>query len=97
MTHRLFHWLFASRADGRIVIAQWPSLALWIFLAALAIGEVVPPGAAGTLVRMVGTVSLVVWAIDEILRGVNPWRRLLGAAVLSWLCAKGLLALVHRG
>lgn len=27
---------------------------------------------------------LLVWAADEILRGVNPWRRCLGAAVLIY-------------
>jgi hypothetical protein len=26
-------------------------------------------------------VSLLIWAADEIVRGVNPWRRCLGAAV----------------
>jgi hypothetical protein len=25
------------------------------------------------------------WAVDEVLRGVNPWRRLLGTAVLAGL------------
>jgi hypothetical protein len=29
--------------------------------------------------------SIAVWAADEILRGVNPFRRLLGGAVLGWL------------
>ncbi len=90
-------WLFADRATGRIVIAQWPNLALWIFLAAFAIGNSVPQGAAGTIVRMVGTTSLTVWAVDEILRGVNPWRRLLGIAVLAWLCAQAAVALSHGG
>jgi hypothetical protein len=28
--------------------------------------------------------GLFIWAIDEILRGVNPWRRLLGIAVLGY-------------
>jgi hypothetical protein len=28
--------------------------------------------------------SLVIWAAGEIIRGVNPWRRFLGAAVLAY-------------
>jgi hypothetical protein len=28
--------------------------------------------------------ALLFWAGDEILRGVNPWRRMLGAGVLAW-------------
>jgi len=33
-------------------------------------------------VDVAGRVALVLWAGDEIIRGVNPFRRLLGAAVL---------------
>jgi hypothetical protein len=29
------------------------------------------------------TLSLLWWATDEVLRGVNPWRRLLGTVVLG--------------
>ena len=90
-------WLFVDRASGRIVVAQWPNLALWIFLASLTAGALVGRGEAGTIVGAVGTASLVVWAVDEILRGTNPWRRLLGAAVLLGLCVRGGLALARRG
>jgi hypothetical protein len=24
------------------------------------------------------------WGADELIRGVNPWRRLLGALVIAW-------------
>jgi hypothetical protein len=41
-----------------------------------------PSGAAGTALEVVATGALIWWAGDEILRGVNPWRRLLGGAVL---------------
>jgi hypothetical protein len=37
-----------------------------------------------TVVTVVGTAALLVWAIDEIVRGVNPWRRALGSGVLVW-------------
>ena len=32
--------------------------------------------------RIVALLSLTIWALDEIVRGVNPWRRCLGAVVL---------------
>ena len=32
--------------------------------------------------KVVGGVSLAIWALDEVGRGVNPWRRCLGASVL---------------
>jgi hypothetical protein len=41
-----------------------------------------PSGAAGTALELVATGALIWWAGDEILRGANPWRRLLGGAVL---------------
>jgi len=32
--------------------------------------------------------ALIWWAVDELIRGVNPWRRLLGGAVLAGQIAK---------
>ena len=37
----------------------------------------------GSGVAGVGAAGLVVWSGDEIVRGVNPWRRLLGGGVLA--------------
>jgi hypothetical protein len=31
--------------------------------------------------------ALLVWALDELLRGVHPWRRLLGTVVLAGIVA----------
>ena len=39
-----------------------------------------------------GAVALAFWAIDEILRGVNPLRRILGAAVLTFVAIRLLAA-----
>lgn len=36
-----------------------------------------------TAASIVAVASLVIWAGDEIIRGVNPWRRTLGVAVLG--------------
>ena len=77
-------WLFRSRETGRITIAQAPNLPLWIFLGAAALRLMLDPeGTAGRTVDVVATGALFWWAADEIVRGVNPWRRFLGAAVLA--------------
>lgn len=76
-------WLFLDRRTGRIVIAQRPNLTLTLWLVCLVVARLTHPhGAWSTALRIVGAVALVAWAGDEIARGVNPWRRLLGAAVL---------------
>jgi hypothetical protein len=77
-------WLFRNRRTGQITIVQFPNVPLWLFLAATAVRSVLDPaGDVRTAVRAVSTVGLVWWAIDEVIRGVNPWRRLLGGAVLA--------------
>ncbi|MGH8992095.1 MAG: hypothetical protein ACRDZ7_11335 [Acidimicrobiia bacterium] len=41
-----------------------------------------PAGSVDTALRVIATGGLIWWAVDEVLRGVNPWRRILGAGVL---------------
>ena len=80
-----FRWWFESRETGRITIAQFPNWPLF------AIG-------AGWLVRLVVnessgvygfaggsiTVLWLFWGADELIRGANPFRRLLGTLVIAW-------------
>jgi len=75
-----FDWCFRSREDGRITIAQLPNPALWIFLATVVLRRVVPDEQEGALevLAWVGLAALAWWALDELIRGCNPWRRLLG-------------------
>jgi hypothetical protein len=80
---RGFRWAFVSRRNDRVTVAQWPNLPLAIFLVCTVASRVFhPAGVAATFVRVVGVVALIVWALDEMARGVNPFRRLLGGAVL---------------
>jgi len=39
-------------------------------------------GDVSRVAGVVATVALAVWAADEVVRGVNPFRRVLGTAVL---------------
>jgi hypothetical protein len=83
MLRRAFDWLFRDRETGRIVVAQWPNLPLGLFLAATLVRVVVHPhGAVAGALTVVGTTALLWWAVDEVVRGVNPFRRGLGAVVL---------------
>lgn len=84
-------WMFADRRTGRIVVAQMPNAALWVAAAAFAAARLAPAGGGVAMVlSAIETAALVFWAGDEILRGVNPWRRLLGACVLLGLAIRRL-------
>lgn len=77
-------WLFRNRHTGRITIVQAPNLALWLFIAAAVLRSLLnPTGGLRSALDGLATIALVWWAVDEIVRGVNPWRRLLGGAVLA--------------
>ena len=69
----LLDWFFRNRHTGRITIAQFPNVPLWIFVAAALLRWIIPSGSwAHTLAAWVAAVALAWWAGDEILRGVNP-------------------------
>lgn len=88
---RFVRWAFENRQTGAITIAQMPNPALWVVLAGLVLRWVWhPQGAIGLRLDCLVTAALVVWALDELMRGVNPWRRTLGAAVLVYEMASVL-------
>lgn len=76
-------WMLRDRTTGKLVAAQFPNIPIIIWFVATGL-SVVTTGTAHTILGYVATVALVVWAGDELLRGVNPFRRLLGAVVLAW-------------
>ena len=80
-----FRWLFEDRRTGKIVVGQTPNLPLILSVCAFAADAALKPqGAAGTVLRGVKVSSLSYWALDELVRGVNPFRRIGGAAVLAF-------------
>jgi hypothetical protein len=84
MLKRAFEWCVRDRRTGRIVVAQWPNVPLGVYLAASLVRRLAAPeGTAGTALGVVATVALAGWAGDEVIRGVNPWRRALGATVAA--------------
>jgi hypothetical protein len=81
---RLLNWFFVDRRTSAVTIAQWPNLLLWIAIGAgIAVRISPPPGNPGFVLTIVLKGALVLWALDEIFRGVNPWRRC-RAAVLAF-------------
>ena len=82
---------FRNPDTGDMILVEMPNIPLWIFLACAAARLVFQPvGTVGTAVSIIGTVSLAVWAVMEVLRGDSPFRRVLGGLVLATL-AIGLL------
>lgn len=76
---RFMDWAFRDRRSGAIVIGQWPNPPLWVFgvasVAEWAL-EAAAPGLPPWLfagLRIVALLGLIIWALDEIVRGVNPW------------------------
>jgi hypothetical protein len=79
---RVLRWLFVNRRTGRLTVVQWPNLPLWIFIVASLVVRVShPSGRAHEVWRVLVAVSLLAWSLDELVRGVNPFRRLLGVVV----------------
>ena len=77
------HW-WVRDGNGNISVAQRPNPALVVWLLAVVVGwaGVLGAGRAATL-DAVGGGALVVWALDELVRGASPVRRLMGAVVLT--------------
>ncbi len=68
---------------GRVVLAQSPNPAFGVWAAATGL-RLAADADADVLLRGVAAGALLVWSLDELLRGVTPFRRLLGAGVLAY-------------
>lgn len=79
--HPALSWLFRDRRTGKFAIIQRPNVPLIIWMIATLLGRLIH----NSILMTIGSISLLVWALDEIVRGVNPWRRFLGAAVAAAL------------
>jgi hypothetical protein len=80
--------MFRNRQTGRITIGQVPNIPLVIFVSAWVLRLVLSPsGGLRSALDVIAWVALAIWAGDEIVRGVNPFRRLLGAVVAVGLVA----------
>ena len=89
----LLDWFFRDRRTGKILIVHVPNLAILLWMATVLARQLTTQGTtADTLLEWAGTLTLGWWAIDEVVRGVNPWRRVLGLAV----CIVVVLGVISR-
>lgn len=75
-------WWFRSK-DDRLAVGQLPNPALAVWFAALVVGTFPLAPTHATTVGGMRRGALVVWALDEGVRGASPFRRVLGAVVLA--------------
>lgn len=78
-------WWFENRDTGGFTIAQFPNWPLFAIAGATVVRRLAEAGTA-TADGAGWTISALwlYWGGDELLRGVNPWRRLLGISVIGW-------------
>ena len=79
------NWMFRNRRTGRITIGQPANLSQKIFQRATIVGVLLPRSRARTVLGQAAVVSLAWWGVDEVARGVNPFRRVSGGAALAAL------------
>lgn len=75
-------WWFRS-SDGSLTLWQLPNPALCVWLVTLVLGWFDLSAAHATTVDGIRHGALLVWALDEVVRGASPFRRTLGAVVLA--------------
>jgi hypothetical protein len=76
---------------SRFVLVQLPNAPLWVGLGGGVVAAVIDDGVVHDGARIAGTAGLVVWAILELVQGVNWFRRALGAAFLAYLIGSWVL------
>jgi len=70
--------------QGWSALAQWPNPALAVWLLTVVVHWTGALDASrSSALAGVGHGALVVWALDELVRGTSPIRRLMGAVVLA--------------
>ena len=74
-------WWFRS-SDGRLTLWQPPNPALSVWIVAVVLGMFDLSSAHTAAVEGVRHGALLVWALDEVVRGMSPFRRTLGAVIL---------------
>lgn len=80
---RFLSWCIRDKETGRIVLVQAPNAPILVFLATYVLRWFTGERLDSQLIN-VGMGALIVWGLDELFRGVNPLRRLLGVTVLGW-------------
>jgi len=80
-----FYWLCKNRKTGEITIAQKPNALLTVtaisFVIRFALEIYNGPNGLVSIARWTSTGLLLFFGLDELVRGVNPWRRIMGTTI----------------
>lgn len=82
---KITNWLFRDE-DDEVVLTQLPNWQLTGAITAWLLQFVISDGTFHDTMRVIFTVLMVFWAYEEIVNGVNGFRRILGAIVLAIIC-----------
>lgn len=85
--NRAVRWLLEDRSTGKLVVWHAPNAPLWVWIAGAAVSRLVD-GGVGDAASVVANLALAVWALLEIAKGVNPFRRIVGGLVLAALLVR---------
>lgn len=80
--HRSFIDKAIRNSDGRVTLWQTPNLPLVVWVAARLLAWPLS-GGLEHFVGLVGTAAILLWALLELLQGVNYFRRALGLVALA--------------
>ncbi|WP_310528062.1 hypothetical protein [Nocardioides sp.] len=75
-------WWFRS-SDGSLTLWEVPNPALSVWLVTVVLGWFELSAAHTAAVDGVRHGALLVWSLDEVVRGASPFRRTLGAVILA--------------
>ncbi len=78
---------FFEDKSGKIVLAQAPNIWLLGWVALTLISFVVPHAKSHDMLQLVKDILLGIWAILELTKGVNYFRKTLGLFVLTFTVA----------
>lgn len=85
--------MFRNRRTSGITVAQWPNISLTAFIIlSIMLRTLHPHGSTDAVLHVIADVSILVWAVDELIRGVNPFRRILGSLVLLAMIADVIIS-----
>ena len=90
-------WAVTSRETGEVVLWQNPNLPAALSTVGAVLTGVSPRGSGMQRGAAVATVLVSTWwGVDELARGVNPFRKALGAGGLAAVAVATVVALRRR-
>ena len=78
-----WRWWFENRHTGEITIAQNPNWPLFAIVGTWIVRLIATDGSTvHDIAGWLGIGLWIYWGMDEVIRGVNPWRKVLGGVMV---------------